>query len=317
MAHEIETRAGKAMMAYAGELPWHGLGKKVPDDLDTDQFLKAAGLNWEVEKVPGMYEWKGELRSMGQQVLIRTDDGKRLSTVSDDWEPLQNREAFDFFTKFVQHGHMTMETAGSLKEGQIIWAMAKIKDKNFKVFKGDEIESYLLLTNPHRYGSSIDIRYTPTRVVCNNTLTLALQEKGELTVKMDHRKKFDPEIVYKALNLSQMKLDKYKTIAEYLGKKKYTKEDVVSYFKEVFPNMAKDKNKFSRAAEIGLNILETQPGAEFAKGTWWQPFNAATFIMDHLLGRSPEAMLHSAWYGNRRGIKIKALDKAMEYADAA
>ena len=194
MAHMIETVNGKAQMAYAGETPWHGLGTKVSADLSPEQMLEAAGLDWSVEKIPAYAKIAGKQVAIGQSALVRSMDDKILDVVSDDWNPVQNAEAFEFFNEFVAAGDMEMHTAGSLKDGQIVWGLAKVKE-SFELFKGDKIDSYLLFSNFHKYGFSTDVRFTPIRVVCNNTLTLSLNSKVERMVKISHRKVFDPSNV--------------------------------------------------------------------------------------------------------------------------
>lgn len=318
MAHEIEFIDGKAQMAYVGALPWHGLGVKVPADLTPDQMLEAAGLNWTVEKVPGYYVVGDDVRPIGQSALIRNLDSKMLDVVSDDWNPVQNTEAFEFFNEFVAAGDMEMHTAGSLKDGQIVWGLAKVKE-SFELFKGDKIDSYLLFSNFHKYGFSTDVRFTPIRVVCNNTLTLSLNSKVERMAKISHRKVFDPSNVKDMLGIATDKLAKYKEMAQFLGSRKAKEENIVEYFQRIFPvTGANDKKKkdLSKNAGMALDILHTQPGAEFAAGSWWQPVNAVTYLTDHLAGRSADTRLTSAWYGYNRGLKLKALEMAMEYAEA-
>lgn len=319
MAHEIEMVGDVAQMAYAGAVPWHGLGKRVPADLTPEQMLEAAGLDWTVEKVPAYYEYNGESFAIGQSALIRTRDGKMLDAVSDDWNPVQNREAFDFFDEFVREGDMEMHTAGSLKGGQIVWGLAKIKD-SFELFKGDQIDSYLLFSNFHKYGFSTDVRFTPIRVVCNNTLSLSLSSKVERMVKISHRKIFNPGNVKEMLGIATDKLTKYKEMASFLGSKKAKDEDIVEYFCRVFPVTGSNEKKtkeISKNAQIAVDILHTQPGANFAEGTWWQPFNAVTYMTDHLVGRSADTRLTSSWYGNNKNLKTKALELAVEMAEAA
>jgi len=309
MAHLVET------MAYAGEVPWHGLGTKVPADLSPDQFLEKAGLNWDVTKVPAFANIDGVNTNVGWSALTRSSDNSILDIVSNEWNPVQNSEAFNFFDEYCRAGDMEMHTAGSLKNGQIVWALAKVKD-SFELFKGDQVDSYLLFTNPHRFGQSIDVRFTPIRVVCNNTLTLSLSQKSDNMVKVNHKKVFDAAEVKKLLGIATDKLAKYKEMAAFLGSKRYTKETSEEYFKMIFPSLGKSQ-ELSRAAQKAQEVLERQPGAKFAEGTWWQPFNAVTYLTDHMLGRSADTRLQSAWYGPNKGLKLKALEKAIEFAEAA
>jgi phage/plasmid-like protein (TIGR03299 family) len=322
MAHELEIVNGKAQMAYAGDVPWHGLGKRVPADLTSEQMLQAAGLDWEVKKIKAYAfdeDNENEVYDIGRSALIRTSDGKMLDVVSEDWNPVQNQIAFDFFNEYVAAGDMEMHTAGSLKGGRIVWGLAKIKE-SFELFKGDQIDAYLLFSNFHKYGFSTDVRFTPIRVVCNNTLTLSLNSKVERMVKISHRKQFNPDNVKEMLGIATDKLSKYKEMAAFLGSKKAKGEDIVEYFKRVFPvsGASEEKKKeFSKNAQTALDILHTQPGHNFAEGTWWQPFNAVTFMTDHLVGRSADTRLTSSWYGNNKNVKTKALELAVEMAEAA
>lgn len=311
MAHNIET------MAYAGETPWHGLGKRVLPDLTPDQMLKEAGLDWTVNKVPSFVELGGKNVPTGQQALVRSSDNSILTMVSDDWNPVQNHEAFEFFHDFVMAGDMEMHTAGSIRDGKNVWALARVKE-SFEILGGDRVDSYLLFSNPHEYGKSIDIRFTPIRVVCNNTLTLALNSSSDISVRLNHRRSFDGSFVKQTLGIASNKMGLYKDTATFLASKNYTKENVTEYLQSLFPAMSKDEKKtMSRPAQQVMDVLETQPGADFGRGTWWQAFNAVTFATDHILGHNNETRLQSAWYGTNRQRKVQALEKAIEMADAA
>lgn len=319
MAHMIEMIDGKAQMAYAGAVPWHGLGTQVPADLTPDQMLEAAGLNWDVYKVPAFATVGGQQVDVNRSALVRTADDKVLDVVSNDWNPVQNAEAFEFFNEFVMAGDMEMNTAGSLRDGQIVWGLAKIKE-SFELFKGDQIDSYLLFTNFHRYGFSTDVRFTPIRVVCNNTLTLSLSNSVERMVKFSHRQAFDANAAKDMLGIATDKLQKYKEMAAFLGSKKAKEESVIEYFERIFPLTTTKEDKkgdLSRNANIALHLLHTQPGAEYAEGSWWQPFNAITFMTDHVMGRNQDSRLTSSWYGQNKNLKTKALELAVEMAEAA
>lgn len=316
MAHMVET------MAYAGEVPWHGLGVRVPNDLSPEQMLEKAGLNWTVQKHPAFAKVGEKNINVGWSALVRSSDESILSVVSNEWNPVQNQEAFEFFDEYCRAGDMEMHTAGSLRDGQIVWALAKVKD-SFDLFKGDQVDSYLLFTNPHKFGQCIDVRFTPIRVVCNNTLTLSLSQKSEMMVKKTHRHVFNAQEVKETLGIATNKLAKYKEMAQFLGSKRYKKDTLKDYFNQVFPVIAYNKEKgpqrkeLSKSAARAIDIVEKQPGAEFAKGSWWQAFNAVTFLTDHEIGRTADTRLQSAWFGQNRNLKIRALETAVQFAEAA
>jgi len=315
-------------MAYAGEVPWHGLGTKVPNDLSTDEFMKQAQLDWQVQKIPSMVnlpisqDKPGGYRPTGSYSLVRSSDNKILAPhVGEGWNPVQNKEAFDFFSEYVEAGDMEMHTAGSLQDGKIVWALAKIK-QGFELFKGDRVENYMLFSNPHKFGKAIDIRMTPIRVVCNNTLTLSLSQKSDKMVTLSHRKEFNPEMVKEQLGIAREKLENYKTMAEFLGSKRYTTERLVEYLETIYPSKIKKEDRDPKVpttvnAKRAFELIETQPGANYAKGSWWQAFNAVTYSTDHLQGNSTDGRLSSAWYGRNRRLKLKALNTALEMAEAA
>jgi len=312
MAHEIEMVNGVAQMAYAGELPWHGLGTQVSDDISTDGMMEAAGLDWSVTKQPMYYmDDLGEMGEVpGKSALVRSSDNKVMDIVGQDWNPVQNAEAFEFFREFVDSGDMKMHTAGSLKDGKMVWALAKVNDGfTIKTAQGeDSVESYLLFSNPHQYGKSIDVRFTPIRVVCNNTLTLSLNQNVDQYVRMGHQRPFNAEDAMTTLGMAHKKLETYKEAAEYLCQKSYTSEQMVEYFNQVFPSASdRDSNK-SRVAQ---EVMHTQAGANLGEGTFWQLFNTVTYMTDHTLGRNSDTRLQSSWYGQNQNVKKKALELAV------
>ncbi len=310
-------------MAYAksGGVPWHGLGQEVPNDLTPEQMLEVAGLNWEVE-ARDMFITDGN----GEQVMVpkkkalyRASDDKFFSVIGDDWNPLQNSEAFEFFDDFVGAGDMEMHTAGALQDGSRVWALAKVNDA-FEVFKGDVVEQFLLFSNPHQYGQSIDVKMTPIRVVCQNTLSFALSGATDYAVKVNHRQIFNADMVKEQLGVAKEKLATYKEAAQFLGSKRFTNENIVEYFNSMFPRTSNAKGKEkaqSRNSQEAMDHLHTQPGAEFGAGTWWNAFNTVTYMTDHTIGRNADTRMTSAWYGQNSKLKQKALKSAIEYAEAA
>ena len=287
-------------------------------------MMQKAGLDWKVREVESFVEYDGKRMPTGQKSLIRESDSKILTNVGENWNPVQNETAFEFFSEFVMSGDMEMHTAGSLKDGQMVWALAKVKD-SFELFGGDKVDSYLLFSNPHQYGKSIDVRFTPIRVVCNNTLTLSLDSKKDNSVKVGHRVEFDASQVKQALGIANQKLNTYKEMAEYLGSKRFTTDSYVEYLNTVFPRTAdkrvQDKplsvDTLSRNARLAFDVVDFQPGAGFAQGSWWQAFNSVTFVTDHVQGRSNDNRLYSSWFGGNQLRKRDAMKTALEFAEVA
>ena len=322
MSHEIEFVDGEAAFAYAGDRPWHGLGTQVSNDLTPNQIMRKAGLDWTVHEVESYVDFEGDKIPTGQKSLIRSTDHKVLTNVGGDWKPVQNEEAFEFFSEYVLAGDMEMHTAGSLKGGKNVFALAKVKE-SFSILGDDQIDSYLLFSNPHEYGKAIDIRFTPIRVVCNNTLTFSLQSASKNSTKLNHRSVFNPDMVKEQMGIASEKFAKYKEMAEFLSSRRFTTEALIQYYSEIFPNTY-DRNKkvevaadLSRNARAALDVLETQPGANFGEGTWWQALNSVTYLTDHKMGRNAESRMQSAWFGSNQSRKLQAANKAVEYATAA
>jgi len=314
MAHLVET------LAYAGEVPWHGLGVEVSNELSPAQMMQKAGLDWEVVKEPLYYGDGIEVPT--KAALIRKSDEKLLDVIGNDWNPVQNEEAFEFFAEYVLAGDMEMHTAGSLKGGKQVWALAKVKE-SFDILGGDQVDSYLLFSNPHQYGKSLDVRFTPIRVVCNNTLTFSLNSSAVNSVKMNHRSQFNPDHVKETLGIAHEKFAKYKEMAEFLSTKHFSVDALVQYYNEVFPNRTKEPedvktvDDLTRTARKAFEVLETQPGHEYGEGSWWQAANSVSYLTDHVLGRSNDGRMASAWFGPNKGKKLKAFNKAIELASAS
>ena len=316
MAHQVET------MAYAGEVPWHGLGVPVSNDLTPQQMQTKAGLDWSVDKMD--IEVPGIGTVPGKKALVRSSDQKIFDVVGNDWNPIQNDDAFAFFNEYVAAGDMEMETAGSLKDGRNVFALAKVKE-SFSILGDDQVDSYLLFSNPHEYGKAIDIRFTPIRVVCNNTLTFSLQSSSKNFVKLNHRTVFNPDLVKEQMGLASEKFAMYKDMAEFLSTKKFSVETLVQYYNDVFPHTyANSREKkvlevadLTKNGKAAMDVLYTQPGAQYGEGTWWQALNSVTYMTDHLIGKNAESRLQSAWFGQNQRRKVAAVNKAVEYANAA
>jgi len=323
--HNIEMVNGQAQMAYAGETPWHGLGTRVSNDLSPRQMMEMAGCDWKVQKVPSFVELGGVKVATGQESLVRTSDNRILTNVGPNWEPLQNADAFEFFNEYVMAGDMEMHTAGSLDDGRIVWCLAKVKE-SFDILGGDQVDSYLLLSNPHKYGQSIDVRFSPIRVVCNNTLSMAIAGQAKNGVKVGHRSQFNADMVKDQLGIAHNKFEQYKEVASFLASKRFTAESLIQYYNEVFPRTYQPKNKqtqvktiadLTKNGQAAFSALETQPGAKFGEGSWWQAFNSVTYLTDHHMGTSADKRMQSAWFGTNQTRKIKAIEKAVEFATAA
>ena len=324
MAHLVET------MAYANEAPWHRLGVQVSEDITTDDMLIKAGLNWNINK-EAMMTINTKQSVPEQYALVRDVDNFVLGTCGKAYKPVQPKEVMDFFREFVDNGGMKMETAGSLSNGRQIWALAKINE-SFTLGKQDRVEGYLLFSSPNVVGKALRIMFTPVRVVCNNTLTQALSNaSGTGEFRLHHANQFDPAVAKSALGLAKGQLDEFGKAAEFLASKRVDMQELQHYFSALWPTgsaknairgeVANDNEEasygISRTAEAAMTIFDMQPGADFFPDSWWNAFNAVTYIVDHVAGRSEHNRMKNAWFGGGERLKRQALESAINYARAA
>jgi phage/plasmid-like protein (TIGR03299 family) len=324
MAHELEIVDGRASMAYAGSVPWHGLGQQVDPDVSPAEMMKAANLDWTVEKHP-LYAHltdpkDGKVKSYpsGRYALVRSTDNSILTVCGQQWTATQNEEAFEFFKHFCDAGNAKMETAGSLFNGQIVWAMAKLTAKFTTGDGGDLTQGYLLFSLPHRLGSSIQVRTTSVRVVCNNTLTFSLNSSTESEYRQSHMRAFDFDAAKNVVQLANDTIVEQGKFAEKLLKISFNEKDAIRFFNGLisdealidvkeealleYINTARGEN--SRLGQL-MESYHKAPGA--TPGSAWGVLNAVTHYVDHKEARDNNARLNNAWYGNGDRMKRKAV----------
>ena len=163
MSANVET------MFYVREKPWHGLGVEVKEAPTSADALVYAGLDWEVMQ-ENVYT-EGGILVPGYKVNLRSTDAAALGIVSDRYKVVQNEDAFQFTDDLLGKG-VTYETAGALQGGRKVWMLARMPQRY--IIAGDEITPYMVVMNSHDGSSGIKVAMTPIRVVCQNTLNLAL-----------------------------------------------------------------------------------------------------------------------------------------------
>ena len=225
MSANVET------MFYVRETPWHGLGTKVMSALDSEEALIAAGLNWNVIQEP-IYTTENETIK-GYKANVRDSDRKVLGVVTDRYKVVQNYEAFSFTDELLGQG-VRYETAGSLQEGKKVWLLAHMPHEY--IISGERISPYLLFSNTHDGSGAIKVALTPIRVVCNNTLNLALRtaerswsmiHTGDIKSKM----KEASDTLFKA----ERYMDELGKEFEQLRMHKLTDQEVMDYIEVLLP----------------------------------------------------------------------------------
>lgn len=317
MAHEVET------MAFTNEVPWHGLGVHVEDAPSVDEMLELAGLDWEVEKrqLTTTHEGK-KVIVPDNYALVRSTDGAVLDVVGKAWKPIQNAQGFEFFREFVEAGDATMETAGSLRGGRYVWGLANL-NTGFKLPGKDQVNGYLLVGIPHEQGKALVIKPTAIRVVCNNTLTMALRAGDAADVfRHAHRTEFNDSAIRLAketLGLAREQIAEFEASARILHSTKMAIDDVVRIVSDVMAPNADvaamiddfDANATPRIKQI-MDAYHNAPGAQ--PGTAWGALNAVTYYTDHMASRTADKRLTNAWLGKTSRQKTQVMNALLAAA---
>jgi phage/plasmid-like protein (TIGR03299 family) len=243
MAHEVES------MFYTREAPWHGLGERVDEALNSSEALKLAGLDWKVIQRPVFTD--DDVEIAGYKANVRSRDGKVLGIVSDRYKVVQNNEAFQFTDALIGNG-VRYETAGSLQGGKRVWMLAHLPD-TYKIC-GDEVKSYILFSNSHDGSGAIRVAVTPIRVVCQNTLNLALSDAYRIWSTMhvgDMNQKLDE--ARKTLLYAEQYMHKLTIEGERLSRISLTDKKVKEFIEELIP-MPEDP---SAIQQNNIDLLRT------------------------------------------------------------
>lgn len=324
MSANIDETAGKPAIAYVGETPWHGLGQKVEDNATIEQIEVAAGLNWRANLTPVMFtDADGQLREMKHRVLYRDDTNAPLTIVGPEYQPFQNRDVLNFFRDYLAAGDMHIETAGALNAGRMVWALAKMK-ADYLLKGNDKVEAYVLLMNPHLYGKGGIAKLTEIRVVCQNTMTMALGGRGS-EVKLWHNKEFSiarQNEIRDRLGIAHEKFNLMAEQAQILANAKIDAQAVAELAFDLFAPTA-DREDLDNAPKAVNRVIDLWNGEakgsqlEAADGTAWGAFNAVTQYLDWERGRSPNSRLTYSWLGGGESVKAKARKQLLELVTVA
>jgi len=317
MGDNLYMQNGKASMFYVGDPPWHRLGTKLDNPATALQAIEAAGLNWEVTKQP-IYAGHMEPRHQIDN-LFAMMPGNRLNKpscpvfgiVSGSYTPLQNCEAFEFFDPIVGKGAAIYHTAGALGNGERIWILAKLPS-DIHVIGGDISHKYLLLSNSHDGQGSVQIKFTPIRVVCQNTLTMALR-RGP-TIRVSHTRDLHERLknAERTLGLINRRFEDIGTSFRAMTRVKMSSERLSEYLNLVFPNPPDPENtrtieRIRRNRAFAEHLFANGKGTEIrgVAGTLWAAYNGVTEFIDHR-GPSHSKHLDSIWFGDGYFVKARA-----------
>ena len=311
-------------IAYVGKQPWHGLGNPLTPGQPLEVWQREAGMDWTIEKADVRYvagsDNIGSIHAFpDQKVLYRSDTKTPLSVVSRRFNVVQPREVIEFYRDLVEAGGYELETAGVLKEGRKLWALAKTGQS--ACLKGrDKVNGYLLLATACDGTLATTAQFTSVRVVCNNTLAIALGD-GAGAVKVGHRSQFDPQAVKRQLGIAISSWDAFLARMKALAECKVKDDAVEAFLKRVLtypvnPQADGIPTAVNDRAMKTVQELYTGrgKGSEMASasGTAWGLLNSITEYIDHhRRARSNDHRLDAAWFGAGAAIKQKAWDEAL------
>jgi len=315
MAHEIES------LMFAGQLPWHKLGKKVHETIDTADAIKEAGLDWSVKAIPLFTSLEYGGQKVQNRAIMRETDQRILGVVGPDYVPLQNSEAFKFFNPFLEDKQANLETAGSLRQGSDIWVLAKLNRKPIEVVKGDYVEKYLLLSNSHKGGVSVRVGFTPVRVVCANTLAMAANNKNSSLMRVGHSSRVvqNLEQVREIMNLANAQFEATAEQYKELARHQVSKSDLKEYVKVIFrtkDESERQKTREDKMVQTIQRLFETGMGNDLknTRGTYWSLYNATTQYLTHDIGKDEDKRLYNLWFGSAQQTNNEALKVAVRMA---
>lgn len=339
MSHEITIRKnGKAEMAYVGTKPWHGLGEELPAGAPIETWLAAAGMDWTVQRSKVRYavarnaigdtfaEWPD------YHVLMRSDTKAPLGMVSDGFKVVQPKDVLEFFRDLVEVAGFKLETAGTLRGGSKCWALASIGAED-NIVGRDLVRGRLMMATAFDGTMKTLVKNVAERVVCANTLRIALGESGAPEVKVSHRSVFDAKAVKAQLGIAVDSFARFIVDARRLAARKVDMAEANALVGGLFdptlsPNAkaplshleqikamaaVADDKAFKKIIALfggegrGANL----PGV---KGTAWGVVNAVTEYVDHhARARNDSNRIESAWFGRGEAMKAQAMEDTLVY----
>jgi len=316
MAHEIDMSNGRENVAFIGVTPWHGLGVALEKDAAIDVWQKEAGLEWEAKKSPVTFEHENTTLTMeNKNVLYRSDTHAPLGIVSGRYHIVQPAQVMDTYKQLTEDFNCQMEVAGSLKGGQVIWALASTGHD--LELGDDKVKGYLLLTTTFDGSSSTTAKFTSVRVVCNNTLELSLNSSSASDVRIPHSRKYQKDEVMGELGLLGDSWKSYHKQVEDLASTKVGLAEAQQWLVNTFgdPKLPLEEQP---SARVMRKVMALYMGAGYgatmdsARGTAWGLVNAATQVVDHsTTARTADSRLYSAWMSDGARLKTKAFKNAL------
>ena len=314
--HLVET------MAYAGEKPWHGLGNMLTTLEPLDVWKRQAGMDWMIEESEVRYitgnHTVGAIHTFPEQkVLYRSDTKRPLAVVSKRFQVVQPEEVLEFYRDLTEHAGFELETAGVLKEGRKFWALARTGQST--TLKGkDQVNGYLLLATACDGSLATTAQFTSVRVVCNNTLQIALGDNRG-AVKVPHRSEFNADVVKQQLGITVAPWNRFVSKMKDLVACPVDPDSVDGLLRRMltYPGQPGQAPVVNEQAMRSVRALYDGGGrgAQLAssRGTAWGLLNSVTEYVDHhRRARSDDHRREAAWFGQGAQFKQRAWDELIQ-----
>ena len=317
--HLVET------MAYVGERPWHGLGKQLATGQSIQQWKQSAGMDWCIEEAEVRYitgrNGVGTLSAYpGQKVLYRSDTQAPLAVVSKRFQVVQPGEILKFYRDLTEMGGFELETAGVLREGRKVWALART-GQSARLAGKDQVDGYLLLATACDGTLATTAQFTSVRVVCNNTLQIAVGDR-QGAIKVPHRSQFDPEAIKRQLGITVASWDGFVHRMRALVATPVDPDSVEGLLRRVltYPSqLGRPPAVNEQAVRTARALYEGEgKGATLAssRGTAWGLLNSVTEYVDHhRRAHSDDHRRDAAWFGRGAQFKQRAWAALLQLTD--
>lgn len=313
MAHNLY----QDKLAYTGKEPWHKLGTHFESAMTAEQCIEAAGLNFSVYKEQLYRVTSDDIEKVNAFATINGDTNDVLGIVGSQYSPIQNRDSFAFFDEFIGKGLAIYETAGALGKGEKIWLLAKLP-KSFSPIAGDKIEQYCMLYNTHDGSLPCSVMFTPIRVVCQNTLNVALKHCNQI-VKVRHTSGADDKLKEAGRILNEMNeyFDRMAETCYSLAQYKIDDDFITDYKNALFgkeDDIPKGRGRTVRLQKLEMfdGRLRNGMGVDLpgVAGTAWHAYNAAVEMADYDLPKIGQNPTNDIIFGKSAEFKQKAHEAA-------
>jgi phage/plasmid-like protein (TIGR03299 family) len=288
------------------------------DQYDWQRTCAKAGLDWEVELAPLVTA--DTQAKVAHRAVRRTSDGRILGVVGPRYAVLQNRDAFQWFTPFLDAKEAALHTAGALRRGSRVWVLAKLNRSPLVIAQGDEVEKYILLSHGHDGSLAVRVGFTPVRVVCQNTLSMAHGSDASKLVRIKHTREVHQNLanIREVMNLANAEFEATAEQYRLLVRRSINQEDLKRYVKRVLKidGQQAPSTRIRNIMEEIIRLAESGRGNDLpsVRGTLWTAYNGISEWLAYNRGRNEQNRLDSLWFGDSAALNRHALEAALAMA---